>query len=116
MDPGEGPGCRAPRAAEEQGLIGGQQVQPKTVKPLSLHPSLEQAGAQLRGKQVLRERLEQLLEVPATLDACIEELHRGRWAGLCRELCGPMLLPVARYFKCLGRPMPKDSCDGAMDV
>ena len=105
-----------PRAAEELGLIGGQQVQPKTFKPLGLHPSLEQAGAQLQGKQVLRERLEQLLEVPATLDACIEELHRGRWAGLCRELCGPMLLPVARYFKCHGRPMPKDSCDDAMDV
>ena len=65
------------RAAEEQALTGGQQVQPKTVKPPGLHPSLKQAGAQLQGNQVWRERLEQLLQVPATLEACIEELHCG---------------------------------------
>ena len=34
-------------------------------------------SAQLQGNQVWRERLEQLLQVPATLEACIEELHRG---------------------------------------
>ena len=71
-----------PRAAEEQGLIGGEQVQPKSVKPSGLHPSIEQAGAQLQGNQVRRERLEQLLQDPATLEACVEVLHRGRWAGL----------------------------------
>ena len=73
----QGAGFGAPRAAEEQGLIGAQQVQPKSVKPPGLHPSLEQAGAQLQGNQVWRERLEQLLQVPATLEACIEELHCG---------------------------------------
>ena len=51
MDPGEGPGFGVPRAAEELGLIGGQQLQLKTVKPPGLHPSLEQAGAQLQGNQ-----------------------------------------------------------------
>ena len=98
-------------------MIGAQQVQPKSVKPPGLHPSLEQAGAQLQGNQVWRERLEQLLQVPATLEACIEELHRGRWAGLCRELCGPMLLPVRPLFPSdHGRPIPKEACVGAMDA
>ena len=81
-----------PRAAEEQGLIGGEQVQPKSVKPSGLHPSIEQAGAQLQGNQVRRERLEQLLQDPATLEEFVEVLHRGRWAGLCRECCSPAFI------------------------
>ncbi len=97
MDPGGGPGAwfGAPRAAEEQGLIGGQQVQPKSVKTPSRHPALKQAGAH----KVWRERLKQLLQVPATLEACIEELHRGRWADSCRVLMGVVLRSMPWCFK-----------------
>ena len=56
MDPGGGPGAwfGAPRAAEEQGLIGGQQVQPKSVNSSDLHTTLEQAEAQLQCNQIWR--------------------------------------------------------------
>ena len=66
----------------------------------------------MQGNQVRRERLEQLLQDPATLEACVEVLHRGRWAGLCRECCSPASI----ISKWPGRPIPKEACVGAMDA
>ena len=54
---GQGAWFGAPRDADEQALIGGQQVEPKSVKTPGLLPSLEQAGAQLQGCQAIRSRL-----------------------------------------------------------
>ena len=89
----------APRAAEEQGLIGVQQIQSKSVKPPGLQPSLEPAAAQLQGDKIWRERLKQLLQVSATLEYCIEELHRGCWADVCRAFSALMLCSMAGCFK-----------------
>jgi hypothetical protein len=54
MDSGEVAGFGAPCAAVEQVLIGGQQVQPKSVNSSDLHTTLEQAEAQLQCNQIWR--------------------------------------------------------------